>query len=577
MKQFRSFRSCGAVLALSLAPLAAINAATLNFNEEKVDFPGMQVVPYGGGTSTQVGVVSPLLCALLYRADQLPTPPPLLGPNSYINPTFGNLVFGPKLAGNQNLQTPLPGVASWSYTSSGLAMASDPRLVCYGTSGSGVMRYSSGLFEDSFDPLGFDASITSRVIQLPTINNSYTYKYYVDVTIPVMSATDNLVIAIRDGYDKSLFDSSTSYYCQAGNQGLTDCATGPTYDNIDVPAVIPAGTGVANRYIVSRPLKPGVTSLPTTSVPITVAAVYLPDGFERRLDNNVSATYGALTDARPEIVASTTTAALATLTEGGSLTGVTFGLDDDTTETTGNLLSATATLTFNGTPFPITPNCGSATPITANPRVARTCTFDVVTPDIDYATDVAAGVYAPGVTAKLTIVATDARGQTTTLDLPIHIPSADNDKPVFTVSPVAAPPPGGVDKTPTATCSLAAKGSPQCVGSFSDFLIDIAPAPEGATDELAAQTVALVPDTSTGRNGNIACVLDAGSGQIFALSGGPRVTLSGSGKVGSLAYGLGGTTTGAATCTVKLTDGGTFYTNQSASTESKTFRIVVTP
>ena len=573
MKQLRSFRSCGAVLALSVAPLVAVSAATLKFNEEQVDFPGMQVVPYLNGASTQVSVVSPLLCALLKPAPGIPDD----GKNSYINPSFGNLVFGGVSTQVANQQTPIPGVASWAYTPTGLSMVSDPALVCYGTSGSGVMRYSPGLFAEDFEQLGFDASITTRVIQLPTINNSYIYKYYVDVTIPVMSATQSLVIAIRDGYDKSLFDSTSSFYCQAGNQSLTDCATGAFYDNLNVTAVIPAGTGVGNRYIVQRPLKPGVTSLPTTSVPVTIAAVYLPDGFEKRVDNNVSASYGALTDARPEIVSTATTNALNTLTEGGSLTGVTFGLSDDTTETTGNLLTATATLTFNNTPFQTTVNCGSATPITANPRVTRTCTFDVVTPDIDYATDVAAGVYASGVTAKLTIVATDARGQTTSVDLPIHIASTDNDKPVFTISPTAAPPASGQDKTPTATCSLAFKGSPQCVGSFSDFLGDIAPAPEGATDELASQTVALVPDSSTGRGGNIACVLDAGSSQIFALSGGPRITLSGDGKSGAIAYGLGGTTTGAATCTVKLTDGGTFYTGQSAATESKSFRIVVTP
>jgi hypothetical protein len=576
MKQFRSFRSCGAVLALSLAPLAAINAATLNINEEKVDFPTMQVVPYAGGTSTQLGVQMPLLCALLRAPNQTPVPPPLEGANSYINPTFGNIVFGPVSPTAANQQTPIPGVATWTYTSSGLSMLGDPSLICYGTSGNGVMRYSSGLFVDDFEPLGFDASIVSRVVQLPSINNGYVYKYYVDFAIPVLSQTNNVVIGLRDGYDKSLFDSTTSYYCTVATTTSTECNSTSIHDNLSVTVAIPAGNMVLGRYIVFRPLKAGVTSLPVTSSPVTIAALYLPDGYEKRVDNNVSATYGSLTDARPEIVASATTSALATLTEGGSLNGVTFGLDDDTTETTGNLLSAEATLTFNNVPFQTTVNCGSATPITASPRVTRTCSFDVVTPAIDYATDIALNTYAPGVSANLRIVATDPRGQTTTLDLPIHVRSLDNDKPVFGFSTRFAPPAAGPDKTPTVTCSQAVSDSPQCVGSISDFLVDIAPGPEGATDEVAAQTVALVPDTSTGRNGNIACVLDSGSAQIFGLNGGPRVTLTSGGKVGSIAYGLG-KSQGSATCTVKITDGGTFYTGQSASNETKTFRIVVAP
>lgn len=568
MKQFRSFRSCGAVLALSLAPLAAINAATLNINEEKVDFPSMLVVPYLSGTSTQLNVASPLLCASLTSG----APP--TGANRYINPVFGNLVFGPVSA--QNQATPVAGIGSWSYATSGLAMLGDPSLVCYGTSGNGVMRYSPGLFADDFESLGFDASIISRVIQLPSVDNGYVYKYYVDVTIPVMSATQNLVIAIRDGYDKSLFDSATSYYCQAGNQSLTTCATGSYHDNVSITASIPAGTGVGNRYIVTRPLRAGVTSLPTTAVPVTLAAVFLPDGFEKNLSNNVSPTYGALTDARPEIVASAATSALATLTEGGSLTGVTFGLDDDTTETAGNLLGATATLTFNNTPFPVTVNCGSTAPITASPRVTRTCSFDVITPAIDYATDVAVGQYAPGVTAKLTIVATDARGQTTTVDLPIHVKSNDNDSPVFTISPTAAPPAAGPDKTPTITCSLARQKSPQCLGTIDDFIVDLASGPEGAADELAAQTATFVSDTSTGGGGNIACTLDSGSPQIFSPGRAPRLTDVGSGKI-NLAYVIT-TNLGASTCTVLTRDTGTFYTGQvAATTAPKPFRIIITP
>lgn len=558
-------------MALSLAPLAVVNAATLNLNEELVGFSGMQVLPYAGGTVTQLNAASPLLCALL-RTGSAPLSA-AEGANRYVNPVVGNLVFGAISAANT--QAPIAGVSSWAYTSNGLSMLTDPSLVCYGTSANGVMRYSPGLFADDFQTLGFDASIVTRVVQLPTGDNGNIYKYYVDVTAPVISATQSVVIAIRDGYDKSLFDSGTSYYCNTAGQGQTTCSSSLVHENINVTETIPAGSGLSRRYIVIRPLKAGA-SLTPTSVPVTLAALYLPYGYEKRLDNNVAPTYGQITDALPEIVSGPLASSLLSMTEGGSLTGVTFGLDDDTTETSGNLLRATATLTFNNTPFDVPVNCGASTPITANPRVTRTCSLDVITPAIDYATDIASGTYAPGVTAKLTIVATDARGQTTTTELPIHVASADNDKPVFTVSSTVAPPAGGPNKTPTITCSLVVKGSPQCVGTFSDLLTDIGPGPEGATDELAAQTVALVQDTSTGRNGNIACALDSGSLQIFGLSGGPRVTLSGSGKEGGVVYGLS-ENQGAATCTVVLTDGGTFPPGQTAKTESKTFRIVVTP
>lgn len=547
---------------LGLAPFAAANAAALKFNDE--DAANITVMQ-ASGTTTLLQLATPVFCANIAE--------PAIGGDKSLSARFGSFVFGAMNAASQ--QVALRGVAGWSYSPESLTVATDPNLICYVTGPNGVRRASLGIYSDNFEQAGFDPSIQTRVVQLPTINNGYLYRYYVDVTIPAIPGSPATVpYAISDGFDGALFSASNSYYCEGQGQNSPDCRGGATHNNLAVVATYQRQAGLSARYIVTRAMLPSVT-LPVSSSPVTAAALFLPEGFDPRLDNNVAPSYGALTDARPEINSSAAAAALATLTEGGNLTGVTVTLDDDTSETVGSLLGAAATLTFNNIDFPVTMNCGSTTPIPATPRVTRTCTFDVVTPDIDYATDVAAGVYAPGVTAKLRIVATDARQQTTTVDLNIHVASSDNDKPVFTISPLAVPDETS-GKMQTLTCSLANKGSVQCAGLVNEFLTGVAPAPVGATDEIAAQTAAFVQDTSTGRGGNIACTLDTDSPQIFGLTGAPKLTSSGGGAKVSLSYVLN-EAQGSATCTVVVRDAGTFYTGQTASNETKQFRIKVTP
>ena len=80
------------------------------------------------------------------------------------------------------------------------------------------------------------------------------------------------------------------------------------------------------------------------------------------------------------------------------------------------------------------------------------------------------GTYAPGVYANVIITATDARGQSSTTSLPLHVASSDNDAPVFQLSSIA-PPDEGNGNMATITCSLANTNTPACQGSFASALI----------------------------------------------------------------------------------------------------------
>lgn len=556
MKQVLSFRSC-VLLALVAAPVSASLAGVLRVkDEDPTTIMGLTL-----SNVARVKTSLPTYCVSLNG----PAP---ASAQKTLDTQFGSFLFGP-LAGGQ--QQPWPGVQDLIYSQqTGLAVLGDDALSCYVTDSNGVRRRSAGLFTDNFEEPTYDASVTSRVIELPSSNNAYVYKYYVDVIIPVISATQSARIAITDGFDSNYFDAATSYWCQAGNMTLTSCATGTTNNNLWINVTLAPGGAAYNRYIVTRPLKAGVTALPVSSEPITTAAIFLPAGVETRLDNNTSPTYGAISDERPEITTGSLGTTLAGMTEGGNPVAGSFTLSDDTNESAGQLLGAVVTATFNGVDTPVTVDCGSPTPILANPRVSRTCTFQLGLPNVDFAT-------APGVNAQLSIIAIDARSQQTTVNLPITVASADNDKPVFTVAPIAVP---DVSKVPTLACSLADKGSAVCGGALTNFITGIAPGPAGAVDELATQTAAFVPDTANGlRGGNIACVLEGGASppQLFALSGGPKLATSPTDPTqASLSYALTGTT-GSALCTVQVRDAGTFPSGQSAQTETKTFRITISP
>ena len=293
----------------------------------------------------------------------------------------------------------------------------------------------------------------------------------------------------------------------------------------------------------------------------------MPDSLpEARLDNNVAAGFGAVSDADP--VVNTAGTSFAGFSEGGTLNGVSFAMSDDTAETAGNLLSASVIATFNGNAVPVSVNCGSTAPI--SPPVQRTCTFNVVSPSSNFATG-------GGVTASVQITITDPHGQHVSTTLPLTIASADNDAPVFTLSSTALPDAGN-GNMPTLFCSLSDFAGKGCTGSLTQFIAGLAPAPADAVDEIANQTANFVPDTSTGRSGNIACTLDAGSAQIFTANGAPQLSPIGPTTKLDLTYILNTVNAGSATCSIVMTDAasGGFPGGQVAQTVTQPFRIVVT-
>ena len=509
-------------------------------------------------------LLAPFLCADVGT--------PLTHAANKINPVFagvtpgsGNFQFGGVTAGQQS---PVGGLGSWNYSpSTGLSIVqSDPALVCYSLSASGTRKATPGLFVDDFELPQFDANITVRTVQLPNSDNSFVYRYYVDVNIPVLSPTVQVPVVIRDGYDSSVFGAPVSgggsYFC-AVSIGATSCGANPiTYNNVDVSQMLAANQQLHQRYIVSRQLKAGVTSLPVTSKPLVLGAVFLPTDLDTKLDNNVSAGFTGLSDFLPTIT--TTGTNLSGLVEGSVLTNVSVAISDDTTESVGNLLNATVSIDFDGNvQQAANVNCGSTSP-QAGPGASRTCTFDVVPPDANFATDTAPGTYASGVTASVIITAVDARGQSVTTSLPLHVASSDNDAPVFDLSPLAQV--NEISGYPTLSCSIASSNSPACLGVIADFVTGMKAAPAGAVDELGAQGAFVAYLDGF----HLACT----DPTIFGLNGQPKYVFS-SGHV-DLDYNLTGAI-GSALCYVTVADYGTYPSGQTQKDNSKVFQIVVTP
>lgn len=489
------------------------------------------------------------------------------------NPGQGNFLFG---ALSSSAQVPQPGLGAWTFSpASGLVIGtSDPTLVCYSLDATGARKMTPDLFLDTFETPDPDASVRISVAQLPTAANFYSYQYFIDVAIPVVSTTQATSFRLRDGYDSSVFTPNT-YYCDVP-AGTTSCPGATTSGNVDVAIPVPANTAYRRRFIVQRQI-PNTATLPSSGAPLVLSALFGPPGLERRLDNNVAQGFAAISDMAP--VVNTSATDLSGISEGQSKLGVSFTVTDDTSEQPGQLLGATVSIDFNGTtvsgPADCTTVSGSA-PMSA--PVTRTCTFDVVTPSANFATDGAtAGTFANGVSASVNIVATDRLGQASApASLPLHVASADNDAPVFTLFATAVPDPQN-NNMPTITCSLADTLTQPCLGSFSDsFVTGVAPGPADAADELASQRAIMVLNSSGMQGGNTYCSLDANSAQIFGLNGGPKLARDSVVNANfNLTYALSGSV-GSAKCTVVMIDGDTFPAGQSAKVTQKDFRIVVT-
>ncbi|MFO1518003.1 MAG: hypothetical protein U1F22_13870 [Lysobacterales bacterium] len=492
----------------------------------------------------------------------------------------GSFLFG---ALNAGAQVPVPGLGAWTFSpTSGMVIASsDPTLVCYALDANGVRKMTADLFLDNFEQPSPDASIAIRVAQLPNAGNFYSYKYFIDVTIPAVSVTKTSTFRLRDGYDSSVFNGN-AYFCDVP-VGVTDCPGATTSGNVDVPIPLPANNAYSRRFIVHRQI-PNTGSLPGGK-PLVLAALFGPGGIETRLDNNVAQGYNQISDLAPTV--STSGTDLSGIAEGQSKLGVSFTVSDDTAEQAGQLLGANVSISYNGTVVSGPADCTSISGSAPKPApVTRTCTFDVVSPSANFATDGAtAGTYAPGVSASVSITATDRLGQSSQVSvLPLHVASGDNDAPTATLSAVAVPDDNN-NGMPTLSCSLATitgeTPDPGCTGIFGTFLAGIAAAPSDAVDELATQTAAVA--LGSNNNGHpgykflSGCTLDSGSANIFAPNGQPSFLGAGSGSY-DLGYWINGINTGSATCAISVTDAaaGGFPAGQSAQTTTKSFRIVVT-
>lgn len=550
-----SARYARVALAIGLASLAgAVSAATIKMQDEDP----IQVTSYSTvAPYTNFVLQQPLLCG--NTSD--PTAAAIK-----IRPSFGNFLFGTfDSSGNQTQF--YAGVAAFNYsTGQPFTLATDGSLNCYAVTPAGVRKFGTGLFSDPFDSGTFDSKIAIRVMDLPTAGNSWVYTYFIDVTIPTVPVTTRF--EMRDGFDKSIFDYTLVNWCEV-DQTVSNC--GFTNSGNVVKAYtdfqVNVGTSYTKRFIVKRKLKNTVFSVPNNGNAAVLAALFVRDSLpETTYSNNVAAGSGALSDLDPTI--NTTGTNLTGFVEGGGAhPGISFVINDDTTETGGNLLGASVNVNFNGSISSVPVDCGSLIPLTG--PVQRTCTFSVTPPTANFATG-------GGVTASVQITVTDPHGQHVSTTLPLFVTSTDNDALVYSVSALAVPDASN-NNMPTLTCSLGDFTGPSCNGNVAQMIAGLAPGPSDAVDELASQTTNFVPDTSTGGSGNINCVLDSGSAQIFTPNGKPQLSPLGAATNLGLTYILRGDA-GSATCTIVLTDAATssFPGGQVAQTASQQFRILVT-
>lgn len=572
MRQFRINRTNALLLGLVMAGACGVSYGAdvpLVFgNEDIAPFSAMQITktPSESSSTTTLRLQRPTLCG------KLTTKAPPTGFLNRINPIFaginpgGDFKFGSLSGGSQ---VPVPGIGYWNFRPNSLTIQSDPETSCYVLDATGVRKLSAGLFNDSFDSnTAPDASITTSVAALPSFSNAY-YTYYIDVRIPAQFS--GMEYRVRDGFDSSVFATGGSRHCPPQAIGATQCDVAMmTYDNLDAPLQVPPG-GVSQRYIVQRPLVAGVSMPANTSLALTYAALFLADGVEYNLGNNVSAGRGTLSDLAPTIVAQPTM--VPNLAEGTGATNLSFVLTDDTNETGLPQLNASVSIDFNGNVVSAgNVSCSQIDPPQSGEVVRRTCRFDIPVFDPDFATDnnpATPGTYAPGVHASVLITATDSRGNQSTKAVPFHVVSGDNDAPSLTLTPLAVP--GRDDPTPVLTCDLSQQPFPaECLGEIDDFVTNMRGGPERAADENAVQNAFFAGVLGDGK---LSCTSTTPS--IFATTIGgaqtPRVTVIGTSA--RLSY-LLNTQVGSAECTLFLgafDPTGTFAYSQTV----KTFRILV--
>ncbi|MCQ4163340.1 hypothetical protein [Tahibacter harae] len=577
MRQFRPTRTT-VLLGLALAGATGVSQAaadfSLRFQDEDAPKLTAMVVDRditSGVTLTTVGLDRPMLCANLTATAQgtrLATVLPGFTPSN------GDFKFG-QLDTTVASRPPLSlsGVKGWRYTSVGLDLEPfTDTLACYVLSADGVRKQSAHLFDDTFasEATGPNASLVTRVVALP--DGESNYKYFIDVNIPAEFAGRNYVVT--DGFDSSVFSSDLSQYCAPTSPSATVCSgLTITQNNVNFRGTVPA-EGVTKRFIVIRPLKSGVFSLPANpDAMLTTAALFIAPSAsgpeDRDLSDNVSVGRALLSDLDPVITAPS----IPNMAEGTGATGLSFVLTDDTSENGLPPLSATVSVNFNGNVVQTNATCLVGTP-QGGEVTRRNCTFDIPVFDQHFATDAVAGTYAPNVSASVTIVATDGRNQTSTRVVPFHVVGSENDPPTFSLSKALEDPSASNGNLPTLRCEVQPSGvrnqTPQCQGLIEGFVLDRKPGPTYAYDELKTQgTFFAGVDT----NNKLQC--SGSSPSIFSFSGANSPKFVYNGDRVDLSYSLTGAT-GYSDCWVVVGDNN--YPAGHSYTQSQIqFRILVAP
>lgn len=439
-------------------------------------------------------------------------------------------------------------------------------LGCFVTNSAGNrVNWFNGLFVEGFDAqpvanctsTSTDSCAAVRVASLSTdAFNRVVYTYYIDYHLPTGVANYTL----RDGYNSIKFDITT-LWCSTLNQASSTCTGSSNFGRTVDATLTGSAAGPTNgRIRVVRSGKSGVTisDLQTTAGPLVLAALF-PEApmrsLERILGDNVSAGTATISDQAPvfnqlpgQFQANKTT----------GMANTSFTISDDTIETSGMLLHATASVRF-GTlgSFPATVDCGPTTPQPAAPT--RTCNVSFVPPAVFVNFATAAPRY--NVTADVTLIATDSLNQSsTTVPIKLVVTSTSNSTPVYTATP--SPVGSGATAVSTLTCSLSLLGN-ACFGA-PNFLTDVAPGPIDAQDELATQIASIL--TVAGPLGsNIACVGEGGADPStffqgsFGSNPGPRILPGPKSGNFNLTYGLSSAVVAgqAVLCNVNIVDDGT--------------------
>lgn len=439
-------------------------------------------------------------------------------------------------------------------------------LGCFVTNSAGNRaNWFNGLFVQGFDTppvadctsASTDSCAAVRVASLSTdVFNRVVYIYYIDYHLPAGAANYTL----RDGYNTLKFGVTTSW-CSTLNQASTACSGTPAASRtVDAALTGSAAAPTNGRIRVVRSGLAGITipNLQATAGPLVLAALF-PEAparsLERNLGDNVSAGTATISDMAPvfnqlpgQFTADKTT----------GMASTSFTISDDTIETTGMLLRATATVRFGtlGT-FPATVDCGTTTPMAGAPT--RTCNVSFV-PPVGFA-NFATTPPREGVTADITLTATDSLNQSTiTAPIKLVVTSTSNSTPVYTATPI--PVGVGVNAVSTLSCSLQLPGS-ACNGA-TNFLTGVAPGPIDAQDELATQTASIL--TAAGpQGGNIACVGENGADPATFFTGqigsgnGPRILPGAKSGSYNLSYGLNPSSPPgySVLCNVNIVDDGT--------------------